>query len=241
MKIEGFKNIALQFSGGKDSLACLYLFREHLDNITVYWLNTGDCCPETLELIEQIKPSIPKFVEIKSDVKSWRITHGIPSDVVPVSSHQIAMSYGITTVRLSNRFDCCYNNLMLPLHTRMLEDGVDCVIRGTKVCDTGKVPAEGNCGDYYVMLPIKDWSHDDVFNYLALVGAPYNKIYDHYKSISAPECFGCTAWWDDGKSAYFKALHPERLTEYRASLEQVKAALKTHLLDLENELGNNGE
>lgn len=238
MKIEGFKNIALQFSGGKDSLACLYLLREHLDQITVYWLNTGDGCPETLELIEQIKPMIPKFVEIKTDVKTWRKTNGIPSDLVSATSHKIAEAYGQGSIRMSNRLDCCYANLMAPMHQKMIEDGVDCVIRGTKLCDTGKVPAEGNCGDYYVMLPIKDWSHQDVFNYLALVGAPYNKIYNHYKSISAPECFGCTAWWDDGKSAYFKALHPEHSTEYRASLLQIKAALQTHLADLETELEN---
>lgn len=238
MKIEGFKNIALHFSGGKDSLACLYLFSEHLNDITVYWLNTGDGCPETLEVINHVRSFIPKFVEVKTDVKAWRKSNGIPSDLVPISAHPVSIAHGIDGVKLSNRFDCCYANLMAPMHLKMIEDGVDCVIRGTKLCDTGKVPAEGKQDDYYVMLPIKDWTHQDVFNYLALVGAPYNKIYDHYKSISAPECFGCTAWWDDGKAAYFKALHPERLTEYRASLEQIKAALKTHLADLEVELEN---
>ena len=35
------KRVALAFSGGKDSQACLELLRPHLDRVTVYWLNTG--------------------------------------------------------------------------------------------------------------------------------------------------------------------------------------------------------
>lgn len=236
MRVDGFKKPALQFSGGKDSLACLYLFEEQLDDLTVYWMNTGDGCPETLTLIEQLKPRIPNFVEITSDVKTWRDTYGTPSDLVPATSHYIANYYGQGGAKLTHRLDCCAANIMAPMHARMVADGVDCVIRGTKKCDTGTVPFEGKDEFYEVMLPIKDWSHQDVFDYLASVDAPYNPMYDHYKGISAPECFGCTAWWDDGKSAYFKALHPERLGEYHASLEQIKAALQTHLADLDYEL-----
>lgn len=236
MRVEGFKKPALQFSGGKDSLACLYLFEEQLDELTVYWMNTGDGCPETLALIEQVRTRIPNFVEITSDVKAWRDLHGPPSDLVPATAHYIAAFYGQGNMRMSNRLDCCAANIMAPMHARMVADGVDCVIRGIKACDTGTVPAEGDTGSYHVVLPIKDWSHQDVFDYLASVDAPYNPMYDHYKGISAPECFGCTAWWDDGKSAYFKALHPERLGEYHASLKQIKAALQTHLADLDFEL-----
>jgi phosphoadenosine phosphosulfate reductase len=118
----------------------------------------------------------------------------------------------------------------------MIADKVDCVIRGTKACDTGTTPFEGTDEFYEVVLPIRDWSHDDVFGYLESVGAPYNELYDHYKGISAPECMGCTAWWDDGKAAYFKAKHPERLGEYHASLTQIRTALQAHLADLDFEL-----
>ena len=235
-QLDGFKKLALQFSGGKDSLACLYLLQDRLHEITVYWLNTGDGCPETVDLVQHVRTMVPNFVEITTDVKAWRAKHGMPSDIVPANSHYIGSYYGLSGPRLTNRFDCCAENLMRPLHERMIADGVDCVIRGTKKCDTGTVPAEGDTGPYHVVLPIKDWSHQDVFDYLASVDAPYNPLYDFYKGISAPECFGCTAWWEDGKSAYFKALHPERLGEYRANLEEIKAALHTHLADLDFEL-----
>ena len=231
-----FKNPALQFSGGKDSLACLYLLREQLNDITVYYVDSNDGCPETLAVIEEVKSWVPNFVTIQTDVKKWRATYGTPSDIVLASSHYLAAPYGIDTLRLSNRFDCCMYNKMLPLHQRMVADSVDCVIRGVKLSDTGTVPFEGKDEFYEVVLPIRDWTDNDVFSFLETVGAPYNAIYDFYKGISAPECMGCTAWWDDGKAAYFRALHPERLPEYHATLQQVKEALQAHLEHLDFEL-----
>jgi phosphoadenosine phosphosulfate reductase len=137
---------------------------------------------------------------------------------------------------LSNRFDCCYNNLMLPLNERILADGVDLVIRGTKHADTGRVPTEGPAGAYHVWLPIRDWSHDEVFSYLKQVGAMENPIYDHFRAISAPECLHCTAWWDDGKSKYLKARHPEIYWEYQQNLRTIAGVVAEHLADLEREL-----
>lgn len=232
-----FRNPALQFSGGKDSLACLYLLRPHLDQITVYWLNTGDSCPETLSVIDSVRRWIPRFVEVASDVKQWRNTHGMPSDLAPAHSHPLGVAYGMSDIKVTSRFDCCYFNLMLPMHERMLADGVDAVVRGTKLVDTGKLPAEGATGFYDVLLPLRDWSHDQVFEYLESVGAPVNPIYDHVTGSSAPECLGCTAWWDEGKAEYLRARHQQVYREYRISLSTIKAALQSHLVDLESELG----
>lgn len=78
--------IALQLSGGRDSIACLYLMRPWLDRITVYWLNTGAAFPETLAVIEQMRAWVPHFVEIDGDQPGHVARHGIPSDLVP-SSH----------------------------------------------------------------------------------------------------------------------------------------------------------
>lgn len=231
-----FNRPALQFSGGKDSLALLFMLRDQLDRITVYWVNAGDGCPETLGVIEYVRKHIPHFVEIRSDAKAWRAQYGQPSDLVPAACHTLGVAYGLSELRLVNRFDCCYYNLMLPMHQRMLADGVDAVIRGTKMADTGRVPIEGPTGFYEVILPLRDWSHQDVFDYLERVGAPANPIYEHFKGLSAPECFGCTAWWDDGKAAYLKARHPDKLNDYRANLAAIKAALQSHLADLDTEL-----
>lgn len=232
-----YQRPALQFSGGKDSLACLFLLRGQLDRITVYWVNTQDGCPETLAIVDQVRPWVPNFVEVTTDAKAWRSENGDPSDLVPASGHLLGQAYGLGALPLTNRFDCCYANLMLPMHARMVADGVDAVIRGTKLADTGKIPHEGPTGFYDVLLPIKDWTHAQVFAYLESVGAPRNPIYDHFTSISAPECMTCTAWWDDGKAAYFKARHPQRLGEYRVQLTRIKESLRSHLNDLEFEIG----
>jgi phosphoadenosine phosphosulfate reductase len=119
----------------------------------------------------------------------------------------------------------------------MVADGVDAVIRGTKLADTGRVPAEGPTGHYDVILPIKDWTHEEVFAYLKSVNAPVNSIYEHFKSVSAPECLTCTAWWDDGKAEYLKARHPRQYAEYRVNLTHIRQMLKSHMQDLDSEIG----
>lgn len=224
-----YRNPALHFSGGKDSLACLYLLRDDLYRITVYWVNAGDGCPETLDVIAQVRPFIPHFVEIRTDVRAWRDANGIPSDLVPANGHAIALMYGMGAQKICGRFDCCAANLMMPMHERMLQDGVDVVIRGTKMADTGQVPVEGATGFYDVLLPLREWTHADVFDYLRQVGAPVNPIYEHFKDLSAPECFDCTAWWGDGKAEYLKARHPKAFGEYRVKLQAIAKAVSAHI------------
>ena len=231
-----YKAPALQFSGGKDSLACLYLLRDQLNTLAVYWLNAGETPPETLAVVDEVRKWIPHFIEVRSDVKAWRDAHGQPTDLLPANSHFIGVLHGLGDVQLTNRFDCCYHNIMEPLHRRMVDDGVDAVIRGTKVCDGGKIPVEGVTPFYDVLLPIKHWTHQQVFDYLAEVGAPKNAIYDHFHKISAPECMGCTAWWGDGKSAYLRAKHPHLLDSHKNSLRSMRLALQSHLDELDAEI-----
>lgn len=45
--------IALQLSVGKDSLACYQLFKPYLNQIVVYWLNTGDAFPKRWLLLSK--------------------------------------------------------------------------------------------------------------------------------------------------------------------------------------------
>lgn len=235
--LTSYRRPALHFSGGKDSLACLYLLRDQLDKLAVYWVNTGDQCPETASVVEAVRGWIPNFIEVGTDSRAWRAQHGNPTDLAPANSHWLGVAYGLSDSPLVNRFDCCFHNLMRPMHERMIADGVDAVIRGTKLADTGRIPHEGPTGDYDVILPIKSWSHEQVFEYLRSVGAPVNPIYDHFKAISAPECMTCTAWWDDGKAEYLRVKHPQALPEYRVSLQRIREALKSHLQELDFEIG----
>jgi 3'-phosphoadenosine 5'-phosphosulfate sulfotransferase (PAPS reductase)/FAD synthetase len=238
INLSAYKRPALQFSGGKDSLACLYLLREQLDHITVYWLDTGDTFPETRAVIDSVRGWIPHFEVIQSDVAAWRQEFGHPSDLVPAKAHALGVMYGMNDFRLVSRFDCCWHNIMAPMSRRMKADGVDAVVRGTKLADTGVVPAEGPTEEGYdVILPIRDWSHADVHQYLDSVGAPRNRLYETTRGFSAPECMGCTAWWDDSKAEYFRVVRPELLSDYQAKLRDIRSAIQSHLADLDAELG----
>ena len=236
MDLSRFSNPALLFSGGKDSLALLYLLRDQLEHLTVYHLDTGDLCPETRAVVAEVRQWIPHFVEVQTDSRKWREANGMPTDLLPTSSEFLGVAYGMSATRMTSRFQCCWANIMKPMHDQLYADGVDCVIRGTKTADTGKVPFEGQGPDYYVMLPIRDWSHEKVFEFLKSVGAPVNPIYENFRATSAPECLTCTAWWDDGKGAYLKSRHPAEHAVYRANLLTIKKSLQSHLADLEREL-----
>jgi phosphoadenosine phosphosulfate reductase len=58
---------ALLFSGGKDSLACLYLNKHRWDSIFVVWLNTSAVDEQTYDYMMKWKKVLPHFVELKSD------------------------------------------------------------------------------------------------------------------------------------------------------------------------------
>lgn len=231
------RRVALHFSGGKDSLACLLLLRPFVEKgLPVYWTSTGDTIPETLAVVEWAKSWVPDFREVHADVVAWKAVHGMPSDATTAQSSWIGQQYGMGTARLVGRFDCCWSNLMMPMHERMVADGVELVIRGTKLADTGKVPAHGQTEHYEVLLPLMDWSHAEVFEYLQRAGAPVNPVYEHFSAISAPECLGCTAWWEDGKAGYLKARHPQRVHEYATSLQDIRSELVRRVNELDNEL-----
>lgn len=237
MNLSQYKKPALQFSGGKDSLACLYLLKDQLDKIDVYYLSTGDECPETKEVVESVRRWIPRFIEIESNSSKWRAENGLPTDLAPANSHPIGVEYGIGKFVLSNRFDCCFHNIIKPMHDRMVADGVDAVIRGAKTADTGKQQPEGKMAFYDIILPIKDWTHDEVFRYLQEVGAPENQIYGFGNGESLPNCFSCTAWWSDGTmSKYLKALHPDEYAVYLSRLQLIKAVIGEHVASLYAEL-----
>jgi phosphoadenosine phosphosulfate reductase len=226
---------ALQFSGGKDSLACLLLCLPYVQaGLPVYWCSTGDNLPETLEVVRWASERVPDFRVVQSDVKAWRAKFGMPSDVLPADCSPMGMLNGLGTVAMTGRFDCCWFNLMAPMHARMLADGIQTVVRGTKLADTPKAPSRDDVS-YGVVLPVDGWSHDQVLGYLDRWAEFKNRVYEVARMESAPECLGCTAWWGDGKAQYFKARQPEQLGRYVVSLQSMRQELqqRMQLLDAE--------
>lgn len=229
--------IALQLSGGRDSLACLELLRPHWHLITVYWCNTGSPYPETLEIIEWVKAEVPFFVEIKGRQPQVIQMFGLPSDIVPASRTPLGIAVsGKSTQLIQDRYSCCARSMMNPTHERMVADGVTLIIRGQKDDDTYRSPLRsGSIVDGVELLfPIENWTHDDVMSYLTQKAVPIPRFYEHMDS--APDCMTCSAWWENGAVKYLKQFHPEAHREVSARLDIINAAVGEHIAAFNQEV-----
>jgi phosphoadenosine phosphosulfate reductase len=235
------ERIALQFSGGRDSLACLYLLRDFLDRITVYWLNTGDAFPETLQMMEQLKPMIPHFVEIDGNRAAVVAEHGLPTDILPRSSTPIGLASRQSRVRMQDSYSCCLRTVMLPMHARMIEDGITLVIRGQRADDSHRAPINSGDVDAGIeyLFPIERWSADDVDRYLVSAGAPIPRFYDCMDTT--PPCLHCTGWWGEGRGKYLRKYHPEAFASYQQALNIIATETAPHIAHFNTEIAEGNE
>lgn len=228
------ERIALHFSGGKDSLALAHLLRPHWDRITFYHVDTGDLLPEVREIVAGMEALAPRFVRIQTDACAVAATFGQPSDLVPHTGSPVGVLIGGRPI--IGRYDCCAHNLWAPMHTRMIEDKITLVIRGTKRVDLRKLPAENGSleGGYELWLPLQEWSHEDVFTFLRKVGAPICRVYEH--TVNAPECATCPAWQSEARAVYLRKFHPDLFAEYGTRLRAVAAEVMPVFAQMRAEL-----
>jgi len=236
--LDKHKRIALQFSGGKDSLACLLLLQDQLEKITVYWLNAGDGFPENQEVIEKAKEIIPNFVEVKSSVADVIIGHGIPSDLISYGAtiHAHALN-GSNAPLMQDRIACCFRSIMQPMHQRMIQDGITLIIRGQKKQDEHKgALVSGSIVDGIEFLyPIEDWTLTEVLEFINKHGYQTQRYYKEGMT-HAPECMTCTAWWDDGHGKYLAKNYPEKHKIYREKLKVIESSIAVTMQNLNREL-----
>jgi 3'-phosphoadenosine 5'-phosphosulfate sulfotransferase (PAPS reductase)/FAD synthetase len=237
-RMEQHDKIALSFSGGKDSLACLFLVKTYWDRVTVYHVDTGDYLPEQREVIDTIAAQFPfRFVRIQTDVAQWMATNGLPSDLVPHSSHPFGVLTGANKTRLVSRHDCCYANMMAPLYARVVQDANTMLIRGTKAADMRLLPVKD--GDVVAGIefcyPVQDWTDEQVFTYLRLSGVTVSRVYDQL--AHGLSCATCPAWWSERRGAYLKQHHPELFRRYDARLQLIIEEIAPVLAELRHEAG----
>lgn len=225
---ERHKKVALQFSGGKDSLACLFVLQKYWDRLTVYYCNSGDAFPETLALMDKVKRMVPHFVEIQGRTKQVHAVLGIPSDVVPCESTVIGrIATNNKYPALIDRYTCCYKSLIEPTHARMKADNITVIIRGQKNADKHRGPCRsGEVMDGFEMLyPIENWSDTDVFQFLSGIGFDLPQYYKDGMNC-APDCMSCTAWLGHGIQDYVKRRHPEKYEEVQKRLNTIAIAIE---------------
>ena len=231
------ERIALSFSGGKDSLAVLELMRVHLHRMTVYHLDTGDLLPEMVEHVARCAETIPNFVRIESHVDRFIDQYGLPTDLLPFSAHPVGQAMGEPKTRLVSRYVCCWNNLMLPLYQRVLDDGNTLLIRGTKQADMVRLPiSSGEAIDgVEILYPLQSWTNAEVRAYLAVNGIKLPALYEHFEN--APECARCPAWLGEGRAAFLKRFYPELFKDYDARLQLIIDEVAPALANLRTEAG----
>lgn len=227
--------IALQFSGGKDSLAVLYTMRPYLDRLTVYFVNSGDAFPETLALVEDCKQFIPHFVEVQGRQPDVLNTFGWPSDIVPCGSTAFGRMLGHDAPALTDRYTCCFHSIMQPMYERMKADGITLVIRGQKNADDKKPPLRSGSklDGFEFLYPIEDWTEQDIFEFLSKVGAPIPRYYSEGMS-SAPDCRNCTAWLEHGMLGYVQRHHPKQFPILLQRINTIKRAVDAEYIKLTN-------
>lgn len=228
------ERVALQLSGGKDSLALLHSMRHWLDRLCVYWLNPGDPFPETVALMDEIRAAVPNFKEVAGRQREIIAADGWPFDVVAQQyTTDGNFVFGETPFKMQTRLSCCWRSLMLPMHQAMIADGVTCVIRGKRSEEADKSPSRtGTVAEgIETIYPLWDWSESDVLHYLAENEIDLPESYAH--ASHSLDCMSCTAWQGEGLSRFLQAKYPERYREYFRRVRSMKAVVAQELLKCE--------
>jgi phosphoadenosine phosphosulfate reductase len=232
------RHVAFQLSGGRDSVAALHMMREWIPRMTVYFADLGDSFPETLEVINQLEQRFGFTSQrVTSDSKRWRSEHGDPTDVLPVAATPFGRMLGGGTTKLCSAYECCAYNKMIPMHQRMLADGITCIVRGVRHGDYVSPPTQDGSlvEGFEFCYPIWSWDAEMVDSYIRANDLPQSPWYKD-GALSTRECLSCTAYWWDGRQSYMRRHHPQVWQEYRAKLVQIKAALEPDMALLTQQL-----
>ncbi len=229
------KNAVLQFSGGKDSTALMYLARPWLDKITVLFAETGATFPHLVKHIEDTCRLLNARLEIVRapfDVFQHTETFGLPSDVVPVEASFVAKLFVNPPPKqvLQPYTSCCGAMLWDPMMKYIADNGVDLVLRGSKASDHRRGVANSQVNGVTFASPLWDWSDNDVHEYLRREGA---SLPDHYKTINdSLDCWMCTAHLahhGDEKMRYIRENYPDLWPTVAERMGRVKAAIDNEM------------
>ncbi len=227
--LHGHTNVVLWFSGGKDSLACLYLLRDQLQNITVLWVNTGKNYPDAMQVVEAAKQMCPRWEELSVDRDAQWARAGLPSDLVPTDATVLGQAFSHTKpTMIQSQHECCWANIGATLCEATARLGATLVISGQRADEAyHSTSANGSrVGGFQFWYPLELWTRDAVLSYLReQIGMlPAHYILEH-TSLDCYDCTGFAAGSHD-RAAWMRDRHPLLFLDYRGKLERVCAAIQ---------------
>ena len=203
----------LWYSGGKDSLAVLLLYRQfwYKDDFHVAWVDTGNQFPEVYDHMKKVSELVNLHV-IHSNTANWQFANGRPVDLLPTSKDRTG-HYIYGTNHYSpyvSRWECCKANIWEPMAKFMELMRPETVFRGDRKEERaeGATEAEG----IKLVLPIFNWTVEQVQDLIESEAPAYGLLQERHKlkEGSSLDCMTCTAYNCEHKERmrYLKEFHP---------------------------------
>jgi len=218
----------LALSGGKDSMACLFLMKDKLDG--AIYVDTGYSYPETHAMIALAETMLPVHrVLVDRDANLRR--NGIPADVVPVEWTPTGQA--ITSSKpyfIQASLQCCFDNLSRPLLDKAKSLGATHIVYGQRNEETHKSPARNGVvfEGMTRVHPIEGWTRDAVLAFLK----QYMEIPEHFRlNHSSLDCYDCPAYQRASKDrhAWTKERHPAYYAAYAQQYNAILTAVEDTL------------
>ena len=197
-----YDNIAISFSGAED-VALIELAHKLTDNLQVFTLDTGRLHPETYEFIDRVREHYGITIEIMFP------------DAAEVQD--LVTRKGMFSFYEDGHGECCGIRKVNPLRRKLAT--VDAWISGQRKDQSPStrtdVPVvqidEAFSTDEKQLVkfnPLANWSSKEVWDYIRMTEAPYNKL--HEKGFVSIGCEPCTRailpgqheregrwWWEE--------------------------------------------
>jgi phosphoadenosine phosphosulfate reductase len=198
--VSKFKN-KIVFStsfGQEDQVITDIIFRNNLD-IKVFTLDTGRIFEETYKVLNQTIQNYQKKIDVYFPDKE--MVENLVREKGPFSFYE----------SVENRKECCHIRKVVPLKRALA--GMECWISGLRAeqSEARKDLPLFSWDDNFKIFkfnPLKDWTLDQVINYLKENSVPYNILHD--KGFISIGCAPCTRaikpgetirqgrwWWED--------------------------------------------
>lgn len=191
-------NVAVAFSGGRDSLVALDIVRKIKPDIPVMMVNTGIEFPETIKYVRQLaKDWNLNFYERKPKIDFWELTEerGIPVAGRGNTTFMRDLSEK-ADVKLSN--SCCRRMKETPARQFYREKQIEGVVTGLRVSES--LMRKLNFADYgalrysstyntLIAWCLYSWKDQDISDYIQLHNLPINPLYEMgYQRVG---CWSC--------------------------------------------------